>query len=170
MCAVNDTDCLPLAVVLTGSLIEPEWRRLAGALAPLWPREIALLQALPPARWDGIFMTEGAVLLPALRGLRPEDAELLAARAVVRVGSRAAAERLLAERLVLAVIPGDTWFDWIFPDRGEPGSALYGLRDFGPALGLAGEALLGQPAYARYRDPERELPELLADYLRAAIG
>ncbi len=170
MCAVDDRDSLPLAVVLTGGLIEPEWRRFAEALAPLWPREITLLTALPPSTWDGILMTEGTALRSALRGLGTEAAELLAARAVVRVGSRAAAERLLAERTVLAVIPGEAWFDWIFPERGEPGAALYGLRDFGVALGLAGEALPGQPAYARYRDPERGLPELLAGYLRAAIG
>lgn len=167
---MNDGDCLPLAVVLTGGLVEPEWRRFAEALAPLWPLEVALRPALPPSTWDGILLTEGAALLPALRSLKPEAAELLAARAVVRAGSRAAAERLLAERLVLGVIPGDAWFDWLFPDQGDGGSVIYGFRDFGADLGLAGQPITGQPDYAAFRAPDRDLPRLVAAYLAAALG
>jgi len=131
--------------------------------------EVRTIEGLPPPQWEGILLTESSVLLPRLRQLPPELAEEQAASAVVRVSSHEAAARLLALRVPLGILPGDAWFHWIFPEQGNR-AEIYGYRDIAADLEVTRRPVEGLSEYGRFRSPDRTLPQLLTDYLRAALG
>jgi len=159
-----------VTITLTDGAVRAEWIRFADALRVCWPAEVRAVDALPPPQWEGVLLTESSVLMPRLRQLPPELAEEQAASAVVRVSSHEAAARLLAQRVPLGILPGDAWFHWIFPEQGNR-AELYGYRDIAESLtDVSHRPVTGLPEYGRFRSEERTLPELLADYLRAALG
>jgi len=162
-------ELLPITVALTDGAIREEWTRFAEIFRGLWASPIQVSNGLPPPQWEGILLTESSVLLPRLRQLQPEMAELQAAGAVLRVSSHEAAMRLLAQQVPLAILPGDSWFHWVFPDQGHH-SEIYGYRDIGESLAVSVTPVPGYPEYGRFLSEDRMLPELLADYLQAALA